>query len=112
MEDGSYVSPRTVACCPRCGPGRSSSALGWPLIDASGRLLEREGDPISKKLLLKNGLGQALWNSSTVTGIIEGRGQNLCNAVAPDLQPLVVEPLSETAASHPQRRPVLCARRR
>jgi hypothetical protein len=82
--------------------GEALQRRGWPLIDASGRLLEREGYPTFEqhKLLLKNGSGQAFWNSLTVTGIIEGRGQNLCNAVAPDLQPLVVESVEETAVGH------------
>jgi hypothetical protein len=103
VEDGSYVSPRILFRWPAVRAwGEALQRRGWPLIDASGRLLEREGYPTfdQHKLLLKNGLGQALWNSLTVTGIIEGRGQNLCNAVAPDLQPLVVEPLAETALGH------------
>jgi hypothetical protein len=103
VEDGSYVSPRTLVRWPAVRAwGEALQRRGWPLIDASGRLLEREGYPTfeQQKLLLKNGLGQALWNSLTVTGIIEGRGQNLCNAIAPDLQPLVVESLEETAVGH------------
>lgn len=103
VEDGSYVSPRTLVRWPAVRAwGEALQRRGWPLIDASGRLLEREGYPTFEqhKLLLRNGLGQALWNSLTVTGIIEARGQNLCKAVAPDLQPLVEEPLAETAVGH------------
>ncbi|MBV8681325.1 MAG: hypothetical protein JO111_00520 [Caulobacteraceae bacterium] len=103
VGDGSYVSPRTLVRWPAVRAwGEALQQRGWPLIDASSRLLEREGYPTFEQheLLLKHGLGQALWNSLTVTGIIEGRGQNLCNAVAPDLQPLVVEPLAETAVGH------------
>jgi hypothetical protein len=103
VADGSYVSPRTLVRWPAVRAwGEALQRRGWSLIDASGRLLEREGYPTFEqhKLLLKNGLGQALWNSLTVTGIIEGRGQNLCKAVAPDLQRLVVEPLAETAVGH------------
>ena len=50
--------------------GEALQRRGWPLIDASSRLLEREGYPTFEqhKLLLKNGLGQALWNALTVTG--------------------------------------------
>jgi hypothetical protein len=103
MEDGTYVSPRTLVRWPAVRAwGAALGRRGWPLIDASGKLLEREGYPTFEqhKLLLRNGLGQTLWNSLTITGIIEGRGQGLCNAVAPDLQPLVVEPLAETAVGH------------
>jgi hypothetical protein len=103
VEDGSYVSPRTLVRWPAVRAwGEALQRRGWPLIDASGRLLEREGYPTfeQQKLLLKNGLGHALWNSLTITGIIEARGQGLCNAVAPDLQALVVEPIGETAVGH------------
>jgi hypothetical protein len=103
VADGSYVSPRTLVRWPAVRAwGDALNRRGWTLIDASGRLLEREGYPTFEqhKVLLKNGLGQALWNSLTITGIIEARGQNLCNVVAPDLQPLVVEPLAETAVGH------------
>jgi hypothetical protein len=103
VADGSYVSPRTLVRWPAVRAwGEALQRRGWPLIDANGRLLEREGYPTfeQQKLLLTNGLGQALWNSLTITGIIEARGQNLCKAVAPDLQPLVVEPLADTAIGH------------
>ena len=103
VADGSYVSPRTLVRWPAVRAwGEALQRRGWPLIDANGRLLEREGYPTfeQQKLLLTNGLGQALWNALTITGIIEARGQNLCKAVAPDLQPLVVEPLADTAIGH------------
>lgn len=101
--DGAYVSPRTLVRWPAVRAwGEALKARGWPLIDASARLLEREGYPTfdQHRLLLKAGLGQTLWNALTVTGIIEARGQGLCNAVVPDLQPLIVEPLADTAVAH------------
>ena len=39
-----------------------------------------------QKLLVGEGLGQTFWDSLTVTGIIEARGQGLCSYQAPDLQ--------------------------
>jgi hypothetical protein len=101
--DGAYVSPRTLGRWPAIRAwGEALQARGWPLIDATGKLLEREGYPTFEqhKLLLKNGLGQSLWNSLTVTGIIEARGQILCTVTAPNLQPLIAEPLADTAVGH------------
>jgi hypothetical protein len=103
LADGAYVSPRTLGRWPAIRAwGEALKARGWPLIDASGKLLEREGYPNFQqhKLLLKHGLGQSLWNALTVTGIIEARGQVLCTVVAPDLQPLIAEPLGDTALAH------------
>lgn len=103
LADGAYVSPRTLVRWPAVRAwGEALKARGWPLIDASDDLLKRDGYPSFEqhKLLLAEGLGQTLWNSLTVTGIIEGRGQGLCSMVAPDMQKLIVEPLHETATGH------------
>jgi hypothetical protein len=103
LADGAYVSPRTLGRWPAIRAwGEALERRGWPLIDATGRLLAREGYPTFEqhKLLLRHGLGQSLWNSLTVTGIIEARGQNLCRVEVPNLQPLIVEPLGETAVGH------------
>jgi hypothetical protein len=103
LADGAYASPRTLVRWPAIRAwGEALKARGWPLIDASGELLKREGYPTFEqhKLLLKEGLGQTLWNSLTVTGIIEARGRALCDIVAPNLQPLIVEPLGDTAVGH------------
>jgi len=82
--------------------GEALQAKGWPLIDAGAALLERSGFPNfeQQKLLVGEGLGQTFWDSLTVTGIIEARGQGLCSYQAPDLQSRVLEPLSETASGH------------
>jgi hypothetical protein len=101
--DGAYVSPRTLVRWPAVHAWRDGlRARGWPLIDASAALLERPGFPsfAQQKLLLSEGLGQTFWDSLTVTGIIEARGQGLCNYAAPDLERQVVEPLQDTAAGH------------
>ncbi len=103
LADGAYVSPRTLVRWPAIRAwGEALERRGWPLIDASGELLARPGYPTfaQHKLLLQQGLGQSLWDSLSVTGIIEGRGQGLCNMVAPDIQALVVEDIADTAAAH------------
>lgn len=101
--DGVYVSPRTKLRWPAVRAwGEALKARGWPLIDATGDLLKRQGYPTlaQQKLLLKEGFGQTLWNSLTVTGVIEARGQALCDVTAPDMQRLIVEPLDDTATGH------------
>jgi hypothetical protein len=100
---GAYVSPRTLVRWPAVRAwGEALQARGWPLIDASAALLARPGFPNfeQQKLLISEGLGQTFWDSLTVTGIIEARGQGLCNFQAPDLQAQILEPLGETASGH------------
>jgi hypothetical protein len=101
--DGGYVSPRTLVRTPAVRAwGEALKARGWPLIDASGDLLSRDGYPslAQHKMLLEAGLGQNLWDSLSITGIIEGRGQGLCNIAAPPFAALVAEPLADTATGH------------
>ena len=103
MEGGAYVSPRTLVRGPAVRAwGHALEGRGGPLIDATGALLEREGYPTfaQHKLLLKQGLGQTLWNSLSVTGILEARGQALCTLTAPDMQALIVEDVTDTAVGH------------
>ncbi len=103
LADGDYVSPRTLNRWPAIRAwGEALKARGWPLIDATAELLKAPGYPNREQysLLLKAGVGQPLWNALTVTGIIEGRGRALCDAQAPDLSPLVMEPLADTACGH------------
>ena len=101
--DGQYVSPRTLVRWPAVRAWNAAlEARGGELIDASGKLLERDGYPsfAQQKLLLQSGFGQTLWNSLTVTGVIEKRGQALCQLVAPDLQAIIVEDISGAACGH------------
>ncbi|MGH7011893.1 MAG: hypothetical protein ACREEX_13750, partial [Caulobacteraceae bacterium] len=100
---GGYVSPRLLNRAPAVKAwGEALEKRGWPLIDATGALLARDGYPsfAQHKMLLSAGLTQSLWDSLSVTGIIEGRGQNLCNVMAPDFSALVAEDISQTAAAH------------
>jgi len=101
--DGQYVSPRTLVRWPAVKAWNAAlEARGGELIDASGKLLERDGYPSfgQQKLLLQSGFGQTLWNSLTTTGIIEKRGQALCQMVAPDLQAIIVEDIADSACAH------------
>jgi hypothetical protein len=101
--DGAYVSPRTLARWPAVKAWNAAlTSRGGQLIDASARLLEREGYPsfAQQKLLLQSGFGQTLWNSLTTTGVIEKRGQALCQMVAPDLQAIIVEDIADSACGH------------
>ncbi|HEY7900529.1 MAG TPA: hypothetical protein VIC25_05020 [Caulobacteraceae bacterium] len=100
---GRYVSPRTLVRWPAVEAWTAAlQSRGWALIDADTALLERPGYPnaAQQKLLLSESLGQTFWDSLTVTGIIEARGQGLCNFQPPDLAAWIVDDISETAAGH------------
>ena len=100
---GEYISPRTLVRWPAVKAWNAAlEARGGDLIDASGKLLEREGYPsyAQQKLLLQSGFGQTLWNSLTTTGVIEKRGQALCQLVAPDMQAIIVEDIQDSACGH------------
>ena len=101
--EGAYVSPRTLVRTPAVRAwGEALEARGWPLIDATGDLLARDGYPsfAQHRMLLQAGLGQNLWDSLSITGIIEGRGQGLCGIAAPPFSALVAQPLADTATGH------------
>jgi hypothetical protein len=101
--DGNYVSPRTLNRWPAVEAWQAElKNRGAPIIDASTRLLKRGPYPTvdQQKFLLGHGFGETLWNSLTITGIIEARGGMLAQAVAPDFQSIVVEDLSGTCLGH------------
>ena len=101
--DGRYVSPRTLNRWPAIKAwSEALKARGGTLIDSSQQLMVRGNFPNAEqqKLLLDLGLGQTLWDSLTVTGMIEARGKRLAEATAPDFQAIVEEDISETATGH------------
>ncbi len=53
-----------------------------------------------QRVLLRNGLGRWFWNQLTVTGKIEARGRLLADIAFPDLQPVIVDDISEMAIGH------------
>jgi hypothetical protein len=100
---GAYVSPRTLNRWPAVEAWQSELARrGETVIDATTRLLKRGPYPTAdqQKFLLAHGKGETLWNSLTITGIIEARGGMLAQAVAPDFQEIVVEDITGTALGH------------
>ena len=101
--DGRYVSPRTLNRWPAIRAW--SDALkerGHELIDSSQQLMVKGYFPTAaqQKLLLEQGIGQTLWDSLTVTGVIEARGKRLAQAQAPDFQAIIVDDISDTATGH------------
>jgi hypothetical protein len=98
-----YISPRTLVRWPAVRAWQAAlAARGFPLIDASTRLLRRGNYPSfeQQKLLLDLGLGQTLWNSLTITGFIEARGRRLAEFPAPDFHLIVDEDIFGTATGH------------
>jgi hypothetical protein len=101
--DGAYVSPRTLNRWPAVEAWQEQlKSRSAPIIDATTRLLKRGPYPTveQQKFLLGHGFGETLWNSLTITGIIEARGGMLAQAVAPDFQAIVVEDISNTCLGH------------
>ncbi len=102
-EAGRYVTPRTKY--------RWEAVRNWqkqltqakrPLLDASRNLLEADSYPNEEQhaFLISQGEGQTFWDSLTITGIIEARGQALVDFPAPDMQKVIEDDISATAVGH------------
>ncbi len=102
-EDGTYLPPRSAI--------RPIAIQHWTtaLRQRAGELLNADSSLLSgprvpnfeqQCLLIGNGLGRVFWNNLTIAGKIEGRGRFLATTPFPDLQPLVVEDISEMAIGH------------
>ena len=52
------------------------------------------------RVLLRNGLGETFWNTLTITGKIEAKGRILAEMAFPDLQPFIVDDISQMAIGH------------
>lgn len=103
VADGAYVSPRTLHRWPAVRAWQEAlAARGFPLIDASTRLLQRGNYPSfeQQRLLLDLGLGETLWNSLTITGFVEARGRRLADFPAPDFDLVVEDDIRGTATVH------------
>lgn len=101
--DGNYISPRTLNRWPAVQAWQGElKRRGADVIDASTRLLKRGPYPTveQQKFLLGRGFGETLWNSLTITGVIEARGGMLAQAIAPDFQSIVVEDIGATCLGH------------
>lgn len=100
---GNYISPRTLNRWPAIRAwGEALSARGGALVDSSPQLMVRGSFPnvAQQGLLLEQGFGQTLWNSLSVTGVVEARGRALAEADAPDFQAIVAEDISGSATAH------------
>ncbi len=100
---GEYISPRTLHRWPAVRAWRDAlERRNQPLVDATVQLLKRGPYPTNEqqRFLLGHGFGETLWNSLTITGIIEARGIALAAATAPDFQKIVVEDISDTCLGH------------
>ncbi len=100
---GNYISPRTLHRWPAINTwSEALKSRGHEMIDSSQQLMVHGTFPnvTQQSLLLEQGLGQTLWDSLSVTGVIEARGRMLADATAPDFQSIVVEDISETAVGH------------
>jgi hypothetical protein len=101
--EGRYVSPRTLHRWPAIRAWEEAlKGRGHDLVDSSQTLMARGNFPntAQQNFLLSHGLGETLWNSLTVTGVIEARGKRLAEATAPDFQAIVVDDIRDTATGH------------
>jgi len=102
-EEGRYVPPRTLVRGPAVlAWQRRLAERGLPLLVADPGLLVHGTFPSFEqhRVLLLHGFGQPLWNSLTITGVIEARGRLLAEATFPDFRGVVADDLSETATGH------------
>lgn len=101
--EGRYLSPRTLKRWPAVKAWQAAlQQRGLPLIDASIRLLQRGSYPSfeQQKFLLGLGLGRTLWNSLTITGIVEARGRFLSAFDPPSFALIVEDDIAGTAVGH------------
>jgi hypothetical protein len=101
--EGHYISPRTLHRWPAITAWTEAlKARGHEIVDSSPALLVRDSYPNidQQSLLLELGFGQTLWDSLSVTGVVEARGRMLAEATAPDFQSVVEDDISETAVGH------------
>ncbi len=100
---GNYVSPRTLNRWPAIRAwSQALTARGHDLVDSSQALMVQGSFPnvAQQSLLLAHGFGRTLWDSLSVTGVVEARGRMLAEAEAPDFQAIVEEDISSTAVAH------------
>jgi hypothetical protein len=100
---GRYIPPRLLSRGPAIEAWTARlRAQGGDLLAADSSLLAGIRYPSEEqiKLLVREGLGQTFWNTLTITGLIEARGRFLAEATFPDLQPVIVEDISEMGIGH------------
>ncbi len=103
MPDGSYQPPRALIREAAFDAWETAlRAKGGQPLDASASLLAGQRMPSVKqqRLLLRNDLGMTFWNGLTITGKIEAKGRILAEMTFPDLQPAIVEDITQMAIGH------------
>jgi len=102
-REGNYITPRTKIRWQAINEWTDAlNKRGCELLDSSVDILAHDNFPTMNqaKLLINKGEGQFLWNSLTITGIIEARGRVLAEVTAPDFQDIIVEDISDTCIAH------------
>ena len=103
LADGTYTPPRTKVRGPAVDAWTEAlRARGGDLFDAHASLLDgvRLPNVEQSRVLLRNDLGESFWNTLTIIGKIEAKGRLLADITFPDLQPVIVEDISEMAIGH------------
>jgi len=103
LADGSYQPPRALVREPAFEAWEAALRdRGGEPFGASAALLDGLRMPTAEQqvVLLRNGLGLSFWNTLTITGKIEAKGRLLAEIQFPDLQPAIVDDISEMAIGH------------
>lgn len=101
--DGSYQPPRALVRVPALLEWEAAlRARGGAPLAADSSLLDGPRLPSieQSRVLLRHGLGETFWNSLTITGKIEARGRLLAEVAFPELQPYIVDDISQMAIGH------------
>ena len=103
LADGRYQPPRAAVRGPALEAWTDALlARGGAPFAADASLLAgtRMPNVDQQRVLLRAGLGQTFWNMLTIIGKIEARGRLLAEVTFPDLQPAVVEDISQMGIGH------------
>jgi len=103
LPDGSYQPPRAVVRERALDEWTAAlRAGGFDVFPADSSLLTgvRLPNVEQQRVLLRNGLGRMFWNALTITGKIEARGRLLADVSFPELQPAIVDDISDMAIGH------------
>jgi hypothetical protein len=103
MANGNYQPPRALVREAAFDAWEQQlAAKGGAPLDANSSLLEGTRVPTvdQQRVLLRNDLGQTFWNGLTITGKIEARGRLLAEIEFPELQPAIVDDISQMAIGH------------
>jgi hypothetical protein len=103
LADGRYQPPRAAVRGPALEAWTDAlRARGGAPFQADASLLAgtRMPNVDQQRVLLRAGLGQTFWNMLTIVGKIEARGRLLAEVTFPDLQPAIVEDISQMGIGH------------